>query len=190
MKSKIILFTKNKNNPIISQYLDNKNLVLYLDEDTIYLKKLNKNEEIISVNKIPITLGGKLIYNVENAMAAIAALIALGLDVNTIRQGLESFSNEEQNPGRFNMYNVHGTNVILDYGHNIEGYKVVLESIKKINHKRIIGVVGVPGDRTNSSTLKIGNICGENFDYVYIKEDRDKRGRKHGEIADLLKKEF
>ncbi len=188
MKSKIILFTKNKNNPIISQYLDNKNLVLYLDEDTIYLKKLNKNEEIINVNKIPITLGGKLIYNVENAMAAIAALIALGIDVNTIRQGLESFSNEEQNPGRFNMYNVHGTNVILDYGHNIEGYKVVLESIKKIKHKRIIGVVGVPGDRTNSSTLKVGNICGENFDYVYIKEDRDKRGRKHGEIADLLKK--
>ncbi len=131
MKSKIILFTKNKNNPIIPQYLDNKNLVLYLDGDTIYLKKINKNEEIINVNKIPITLGGKLIYNVENAMAAIAALIALGLDVNTIRQGLESFNNEEQNPGRFNMYNVHGTNVILDYGHNIEGYKVVLESIKK-----------------------------------------------------------
>ncbi len=48
----------------------------------------------------------------------------------------------------------------------------------------------MPGDRTNSSTLKVGNICGENFDYVYIKEDRDKRGRKHGEIADLLKKEF
>ncbi len=188
MKSKIILFTKNKNNPIIPQYLDNKNLVLYLDGDTIYLKKINKNEEIINVNKIPITLGGKLIYNVENAMAAIAALIALGLDVNTIRQGLESFNNEEQNPGRFNMYNVHGTNVILDYGHNIEGYKVVLESIKKINHKRIIGVVGVPGDRTNSSTLKVGNICGENFDYIYIKEDRDKRGRKDGEIADLLKK--
>ncbi|ACA56204.1 cyanophycin synthetase [Clostridium botulinum] len=188
MKSKIILFTKNKNNPIIPQYLDNKNLVLYLDGDTIYLKKINKNEEIINVNKIPITLGGKLIYNVENAMAAIAALIALGLDVNTIRQGLESFSNEEQNPGRFNMYNVHGTNVILDYGHNIEGYKVVLESIKKINHKRIIGVVGVPGDRTNSSTLKVGNICGENFDYIYIKEDKDKRGRMDGEIADLLKK--
>ncbi len=46
----------------------------------------------------------------------------------------------------------------------------------------------MPGDRTNSSTLKVGNICGENFDYIYIKEDRDKRGRKDGEIADLLKK--
>ncbi|NFA60647.1 cyanophycin synthetase [Clostridium sporogenes] len=188
MKSRIVLFTKNKNNPIISQYLNNENLVLYLDEDTIYLQKLNQNEAIINVNKVPITLRGKLTYNVENIMAAMAALIALGVDINTIRQGLESFSNEEQNPGRFNVYDVHGTNVILDYGHNIDGYKVVLESVKKMNNKRIIGVVGVPGDRTDSSTLKVGNICGENFDYIYIKEDRDKRGRKNGEIADLLKK--
>ncbi|WP_409069120.1 cyanophycin synthetase [Clostridium sp. FAM 1755] len=188
MKSRIVLFTKNKNNPIISQYLNNENLVLYLDEDTIYLQKLNQNQAIINVNKVPITLRGKLTYNVENIMAAMAALIALGLDINTIRQGLESFSNEEQNPGRFNVYDVHGTNVILDYGHNIDGYKVVLESVKKMNNKRIIGVVGVPGDRTDSSTLKVGNICGENFDYIYIKEDRDKRGRKNGEIADLLKK--
>ncbi|NFV14421.1 cyanophycin synthetase [Clostridium sporogenes] len=188
MKSRIVLFTKNKNNPIISQYLNNENLVLYLDEDTIYLQKLNQNQAIINVNKVPITLRGKLTYNVENIMAAMAALIGLGLDINTIRQGLESFSNEEQNPGRFNVYDVHGTNVILDYGHNIDGYKVVLESVKKMNNKRIIGVVGVPGDRTDSSTLKVGNICGENFDYIYIKEDRDKRGRKNGEIADLLKK--
>ncbi|NFN87477.1 cyanophycin synthetase [Clostridium sporogenes] len=188
MKSRIVLFTKNKNNPIISQYLNNENLVLYLDEDTIYLQKLNQNEAIINVNKVPITLRGKLTYNVENIMAAMAALIALGVDINTIRQGLESFNNEEQNPGRFNVYDVHGTNVILDYGHNIDGYKVVLESVKKMNNKRIIGVVGVPGDRTDSSTLKVGNICGENFDYIYIKEDRDKRGRKNGEIADLLKK--
>ncbi len=190
MRSRIILFTKNKNNPIISQYLNHENLVLYLDNDTIYLQNLNQNKAIINVNKVPITLGGKLTYNIENAMASIAALIALGLDVNTIRQGLESFNNEEQNPGRFNVYDVHGTNVILDYGHNIEGYKAVLESVKKMNYKRIIGVIGVPGDRTDSSTLKIGNICGKNFDYIYIKEDRDTRGRKNGEIADLLKKEF
>ncbi|MCR1935617.1 cyanophycin synthetase [Clostridium tepidum] len=188
MRSRIILFTKNKNNPIISQYLNHENLVLYLDNDTIYLQNLNQNKAIINVNKVPITLGGKLTYNIENAMASIAALIALGLDVNTIRQGLESFNNEEQNPGRFNVYDVHGTNVILDYGHNIEGYKAVLESVKKMNYKRIIGVIGVPGDRTDSSTLKIGNICGKNFDYIYIKEDRDTRGRKNGEIADLLKK--
>ena len=188
MTSKIILFTKNKNNPIVSKYLNNKNLIVYLEENIIYLQNLNENKEIINVNKAPITLGGKLTYNIENIMASIAALIALGLDINTIREGLESFTNEEQNPGRFNMYNVHGTNVILDYGHNIEGYKVVLESVKKIDHKRIIGVIGVPGDRTNSSTLKVGNICGENFDYIYVKEDRDKRGREHGEIAGLLKK--
>ncbi len=94
-------------------------------------------------------------------MASISALVSVGVDINTIREGIETFSNEDQNPGRFNMYDIDGTKVILDYGHNIEGYKVVLEGIKKIHHKRIIGVVGVPGDRTNSSTVKVGNICGE-----------------------------
>ncbi|WP_251861588.1 cyanophycin synthetase [Clostridium sp. Marseille-Q2269] len=188
IKSKIILFTKNKNNPIISKYLDDKNLVVYLDQDTIHLKSLSKNEEIININKAPITLGGKLTYNIENIMASVAALIGIGVDIDTIRQGIESFNNKEQNPGRFNVYDVEGTTVILDYGHNIDGYKVVLEGAKQFKHKKIIGVVGVPGDRTDSSTLKVGNICGENFDYIYIKEDRDKRGRKDGEIAELLKK--
>ncbi|EJO5346194.1 cyanophycin synthetase [Clostridium botulinum] len=188
MKSRIILFTKNRNNPIISKYFKNKNLVVYLEEDTIYLESLNEKKEIININKVPITLGGKLTYNIENIMAAIAGLISLGVDIGNIRYGLQSFTNEAQNPGRFNMYDVHGTNVILDYGHNIEGFKVVLESVKKMEYKRIIGVIGVPGDRTDSSTLKIGNICGENFDYIYIKEDRDKRERKNGEIAELLKK--
>jgi len=188
MNSKIILFTKNKNNPAISKYLNNKNLVVYLENDTIYLKGLNECKKIINVSKAPITLGGKLVYNIENVMASISALVSVGVDINTIREGIETFSNEDQNPGRFNMYDIDGTKVILDYGHNIEGYKVVLEGIKKIDHKRIIGVVGVPGDRTNSSTVKVGNICGENFDYIYIKEDRDKRGRENGEIANLLKK--
>lgn len=188
MNSKIILFTKNKNNPAISKYLNNKNLVVYLENDTIYLKGLNECKKIINVSKAPITLGGKLVYNIENVMASISALVSVGVDINTIREGIETFSNEDQNPGRFNMYDIDGTKVILDYGHNIEGYKVVLEGIKKIHHKRIIGVVGVPGDRTNSSTVKVGNICGENFDYIYIKEDRDKRGRENGEIANLLKK--
>ena len=187
IKNKIILFTKNKNNPVIVKYLHNNNLVVYLEKDTIYLEGLNEKKEIINVKKAPITLGGKLTYNIENIMGAIAALIAIGVDINIIRNGIESFNNEKQNPGRFNMYNVHGTSVILDYAHNIEGYKVVLQGIKKINHKRVIGVVGVPGDRTDTSTIKIGNICGENFDYIYIKEDRDKRGRKNGEIAELLK---
>jgi cyanophycin synthetase len=51
---------------------------------------------------------------------------------------------------------------------------------------RLIGVIGTPGDRTDSSTILIGKMCGNCFDRIYIKEDRDKRGRENGEVAALL----
>ncbi len=45
------------------------------------------------------------------------------------------------------MFDVNGVNVILDYGHNIDGYKVVIDSLKNLGLKNITGIIGVPGDR-------------------------------------------
>ena len=81
-----------------------------------------------------------------------------------------------------------GVKVIVDYAHNIYCYKNVLDKLKKLRKNILIGVIGVPGDRSNSSTLLIGEMCGNCFDIVYIKEDKDKRGRRNGEVAEILKK--
>ena len=86
------------------------------------------------------------------------------------------------------MYNVNNIKVILDYGHNIEGYKCVLDGVKNIKHNKLIGVIGVPGDRPESHILEVGKCAGENFDYIFIKEDEDRRGRAKGEVADILEK--
>ncbi|GAA0744147.1 cyanophycin synthetase [Clostridium oceanicum] len=189
MKSNVILFSKYKDNPLITKHIKEGKCAVYLDKNSIYLFKENKNIKIIDVKDISITLEGKLSYNIENAMAVISAMISIGIDIDILRKGLKTFSSDEKsNPGRFNMYNVNGVSVVLDYGHNIEGYKAVLEGAKKIEHNKLIGVIGVPGDRSYSSTLKVANISAENFDIVYIKEDRDRRGKKPSEIADLIQK--
>ncbi|WP_050608347.1 cyanophycin synthetase [Clostridium niameyense] len=188
MRSKIILFSKDKDNIILNKYLKRGSMNVYLHDDFIYMQQGNIKKSIINVKDIPITLGGKLDYNIENSMAVISALIGMGIDIEYIKEGISTFySNEYDNPGRFNLYNLEGCSVILDYGHNIEGYKAVFNGVEKIKHKSTIGVIGVPGDRTNSSMMEIGNICGKFFDYIYIKEDRDKRGRKVGEVANLIK---
>ena len=69
--------------------------------------------------------------------------------------------------------------VVLDYGHNIDGYKCVLDGLKQIKHNKLIGVIGVPGDRPDSHILEVGKCAGENFDYIFIKEDEDRRGRRY-----------
>lgn len=185
-RGKIIYFSMHDNNLLIKRHIENGGIAVYVKDNTIVIA----NGQIVPVAKIediPATLSGTLLYNVENAMAAIAASYGIKIPINIISKGIKLFySDENHNPGRFNIFNVGNFRVVVDYGHNIAGIKNVIESVQKLNPNRLIGIIGVPGDRSNSSTIKVGEICGNGFDKIYIKEDIDLRGRKQGEVAELL----
>lgn len=188
-KSKLIIFSNNKNNEVMRLNINNGGYGIYVDEGNIIIQRGTQLQKLLEVKDIGIAMRGILKYNIENAMAACATAVGLGISYDTIKTGLMSFyCNQDQNPGRFNVYFVSNIMVILDYGHNIEGYKCVLDGIKHIEHRKLIGVIGVPGDRLDNDILKVGKCAGENFDYIFIKEDADKRGRAKGEVATLLEK--
>ncbi|TGE31659.1 cyanophycin synthetase [Desulfosporosinus sp. Sb-LF] len=187
LKGHPIIFSHDKDNVVLQAYMRNGGYGVYVDEGNIIIQKGSHSEALIEIKNIGITLKGILKYNIENAMASCAAAIGLGIDYKTIRQGLMSFYCN-QNPGRFNMYLVNNKRVILDYGHNKEGYNCVLDGLKYIEHNKLIGVIGVPGDRPDSDIVEVGKCAGENFDYIFIKEDMERRGRAKGEVADLLEK--
>ena len=86
---------------------------------------------------MPISYDGKLEYNIENAMAACGGLVGLKYDYCMISKAFMDFKlNNEYNNGRFNMYNYCDGKIILDYAHNIEGYKAVISSLKKIKRNK------------------------------------------------------
>ncbi len=118
-------------------------------------------------------------------MAACAALVALKVDYAMIKIGLSNF-NSNENTGRFNIYNCNGVKIILDYGHNIEGYKKVLPTLRYITNGKITGIIGVPGDRGNYVAKEIGKISANYLDKIIIKEDKDRRGKNIGEVAEVI----
>jgi len=187
ISANIIYFAKNKENKLIKNNIDEGKLAVYIENDWVTISNKRKEYKIANVNSIPITLGGKLTFNMENILAVCGALVGMQIDYCMIKKGIESFFlNSDNNLGRFNCYLVNGINVILDYGHNIAGYKSVLSSIKSISSNKIHGVVGIPGDRSNLVAIEIGNICSKFLDNVIIKEDKDRRGRKSGEISKFI----
>jgi len=189
IKSKLIVFSEDKNNEVLLHSINNHGYGIYIDDGVLCIESSDIFIPLIKVVDISIGLEGALKYNIQNAMAACGALIGLGIDPFIIKVGLKSFKcNEDLNPGRFNIFDVNGVLTILDYGHNIDGYKSVLDGITQIKHKNLIGVIGVPGDRLDRTTLEIGRISSNYFHRIYIKEDKDRRGRLPGEIAELLKK--
>lgn len=187
LKSNIITFSNDKDNEIMRVNINNGGYGIFVDEGNLIIQNSTDFEKLIDIKSIGITLEGILKYNIQNAMAACAAAVGLGIGYDIIRQGLKTFyCNSDQNPGRFNMYLIDDVTVILDYGHNIEGYKGVLDALKSIKHNKLIGIIGVPGDRPDSHILDMGKCAGENFDYIFIKENKDGRGRDKGKVADLL----
>lgn len=189
VKSNIILFSLRDDNAIVLEHIKKGGIAFYYDKESIIVNEGEKAFTVIDIKNLPSAMGGILKHNIYNALAAAAGVYGAGVNLSDIEKGLSSFNSDtKDNPGRFNVFDVNGVKVVIDYGHNIDGYKNVLNSLKKLKKNRLIGVIGVPGDRTDSSTLLIGEMCGNFFDRVYIKEDKDKRGRKNGEVADILKK--
>lgn len=184
-----IIFSKQWDNIELIKNIAEGEYGVYVKDGAIYVQKERKIFYIADIVDIPMTIDGALEYNIENALAACATLVGLGVDYCLISKGLKTFNTDEiYNPGRFNVYNINGGKVILDYGHNIEGYKAVLTSLKKMKPHRLIGIIGVPGDRLDSNIIEVGKISGELCDYIFIKEDLDRRGRRKGEVAAFLEK--
>ncbi|MFU7517492.1 cyanophycin synthetase [Clostridium sp. HCS.1] len=188
IKSKKVFFTINSNNEILKKN-NNDDIYVYVENEDIIVLKKNRKILLCKVEEIPITLNGKLKFNVENILSATAALVAMNIDYCMIKNGLTTYKlNSKENSGRFNCYNVNGINIVLDYGHNPDGYTAVLTALKELNTGKLYGVVGIPGDRQDESALEIGGICAKFLDYTIVKEDKDLRGRNNGEIANLIVK--
>lgn len=188
IKKPKILFSMNENNKYLQENLREGNIIVFYKDEAIYVKNRGKEYKIASAKEMPFTMNGMLKHNIENAMAACAALVGIEVDYCIISKGLKQFKScEEDNRGRFNMFDVNGVNVILDYGHNVDGYRVVINSLKNLGFKNITGIIGVPGDRDLKTMIEVGKISGEFFDSVVIKEDKDLRGKEKGEVASIMK---
>ena len=153
-----IYFSQSKDNDLIKQNIDSGKIAVFIENNNICVINNHRKYLIISVNELPISYNGLLTYNIENAMAACAALVGLKIDYCMISKGFADFKSYENNKGRFNVFDYNGRKVILDYGHNIEGYRSVLTCLNKIKTKnRLIGVIGIPGDRGNDVINEVGN---------------------------------
>ena len=83
---------------------------------------------IIQIQDIPLTLGGAAIHNVENAMVAIGLACVTGLSTEAICRGLKTLlPNPESSRGRSNWYRKDQTDIILDFAHNPDGIRRLVD---------------------------------------------------------------
>jgi cyanophycin synthetase len=143
---------------------------------------------ILSFDRIPMTHQGKIKFQIENAMAAVGAAWALGVSLDVIRAGLQSFSpSSEGSPGRFNIVQYNQCTLIIDYGHNVPALRSLLEALANFPNSRRSAVYSAAGDRLDNDMIRQGQMLGHHFDRVILYEGGYTRGRKPGDIVQLFR---
>ncbi len=138
--------------------------------------------------RIPLTGSGTIPFQIDNAMAAVAAGWALGLDWALIAAGLATFeSNPDTVPGRFNRFSYRGATVIADYGHNPDAILALSQAIEAMPAGYRSIVISAAGDRRDQDIIEQGEIVGRFFDHVILYQDAAQRGRADGEVIGLLR---
>src|SRR5690606_16714487 len=116
------------------------------------------------------TLGIAGLFNVENALAAIAAMYTLDIPVEYIKSGLL----KARAKGRMELYTSKDANLvgIVDYAHNRLSFEVLFDSLKQeYPHHKLISVFGCPGGKAYNRRKEMGEVAGKFSDKVYITED-------------------
>jgi cyanophycin synthetase len=166
------------------------------DGELVVLRHADRTMPLLYTHLIPATFGGRARMNVANSLAAAAAAWAAGAHMHDIRQGLRTFSTSFfQAPGRLNQVPIDGYRVFLDYCHNVDGMRRLAEFVGLMmdgrngvgREGRAIGVIGIPGDRRDEDHREYGRLAAHAFDEIIVREDRNRRGRKPGESAELVK---
>ena len=157
-------------------------------EDGMLVATEGDSKYEISLADVSITRNGTIGFQVENVMAAVAAAWGVGIEWDEIRAGLKTFVNDNDNaPGRFNVFNYRGATLIADYGHNPDAILALVRAVETMPANRRSVVISGAGDRRDEDIRQQTQILGDAFDEVVLYQDQCQRGRADGEVLALLR---
>ena len=184
----VIFFARHEGERIRA-HRDNGARAVFLQDGLIILAQGHTETPLLAIAQAPLTHGGSIEFQIENVLAATAAAWSLGIPLEAIRQGLESFVNDsQQTPARFNVLKAGGATVIVDYGHNPSALTALTRALEHIPHRRRTIMFTVAGDRRDADIMRQAEIVGTSFDRVVLYEDRCTRGRPDGEVIALIRR--
>lgn len=145
---------------------------------------------LISVEDVPVTLSGISSTNIRNALAATSAALGAGVPEHAVVKGLASFTlDAANNPGRANLFRLHDRVVVVDYAHNEEGMRGLVDILRGLRPPGALVWLTFcsAGDRTNAILHRLAYTAARGADRVALAElHRYLRGRDPADLVRTL----
>src|ERR1041385_8769615 len=183
---KVVYFSLDENNPVVKSHLQSDGTV-YFARNKRLIEAIGETQHTLAdISMLPVMMNGAADFQMSNLLATIAACRAFGVEQEVLLKSMINFSSWANNPGRANLYRLNGGHVMVDYGHNTEAFDAICRMTSRWNDRQVTGIITVPGDRDDSIIDRAARAAAKGFDRIIIREDHDLRGRKPGDVADIL----
>ena len=183
---KVVYFSLDRNNPLVKSHLESGGTV-YFARNKHLIEAIGETRcSLTDVSILPVMMNGAADFQISNLLATIAACRAFGVEQDVLLKSLINFSSCGDNPGRANLYRLNGGHVMVDYGHNTDAFAAICRMTSKWNDREVTGIISVPGDRDDSIIDRAARAAAKGFNKIIVREDRDLRGRRRGEVANIL----
>ncbi|MFP5364131.1 MAG: UDP-N-acetylmuramoyl-L-alanyl-D-glutamate--2,6-diaminopimelate ligase [Thermoleophilia bacterium] len=123
-------------------------------------------------------------FNVMNALGAVAAVRALGVDDETIAAALPEAGRV---PGRFEPVD-EGQDfaLLVDYAHTPDSLENVLAAARPLTAGRLICVFGCGGDRDRGKRPQMGEISARRADHTIVTSDNPRSEDPAAIVGEIL----
>lgn len=149
-----------------------ENIISYGTKESMYKARIEKME----IDKMNIEIEGPKKnysletsfignYNMNNIVAAIAMVEALGEDTDSICSRLKELKCVE---GRMEIVEKNGIKVIIDYAHTEDALEKVMKTLDICKCGRLLTLISGTGERYREKRPVLGKIAGLYSDFVMI----------------------
>jgi len=108
-------------------------------------------------------------FNISNVIAAAVTCIELGIDLESIREGI---LNMKRVPGRMEVLSSQrGYRVVIDYAHTPDALANVLQAVRGLTQNQVWVVFGCGGERDQGKRPLMGEIASQLADRVVLTSD-------------------
>jgi len=124
------------------------------------------------------------LFNVQNALCALAAVHGLGTELGQAGEALASFGRV---PGRFEPVDEgQGFGVLVDYAHTPDSLDNVLRAAREVTEGRLTVVFGAGGDRDRAKRPLMGAAARQLADRVLVTSDNPRSEDPEAIVGQVL----
>lgn len=125
-------------------------------------------------------------YNLANLLAAVGAVLHLGIDLQLIAALLPQFPGVPGRMERVQLVSEQDISVIVDYAHTPDSLENLLQAARPFIPGKMICVFGCGGDRDRTKRPKMGQIAAQLADVVFVTSDNPRTEDPERILQDIL----